>query len=67
MSLSPALRPQALPRRSREAKAVFNMNVIALLCTTPAVMPAVRKQREGLIVNIGSSPIQLRLPTLRRF
>ena len=37
-----------------QAKVVFNTNVVGLLRTVRAVPPAMRDQREGLIINVGS-------------
>lgn len=37
-----------------QAKVVFNTNVVGLLRTSRAVLPVMRKQGEGLIINIGS-------------
>jgi NAD(P)-dependent dehydrogenase (short-subunit alcohol dehydrogenase family) len=37
-----------------QAKVVFNTNVVGLLRTVRAVLPAMRKQGDGLIINIGS-------------
>lgn len=37
-----------------QARLVFNTNVIGLLRTARAVLPSMRKRRDGLIINIGS-------------
>jgi NAD(P)-dependent dehydrogenase (short-subunit alcohol dehydrogenase family) len=37
-----------------QAKLVFNTNVVGLLRTTRAVLPAMRGRHDGLIINIGS-------------
>jgi NADP-dependent 3-hydroxy acid dehydrogenase YdfG len=37
-----------------QAKVVFNTNVVGLLRTIRAVLPAMRRQGQGLIINIGS-------------
>ena len=37
-----------------QAKVVFNTNVVGLLRTLRSVLPAMRSQRDGLIINIGS-------------
>jgi NAD(P)-dependent dehydrogenase (short-subunit alcohol dehydrogenase family) len=37
-----------------QAKIVFNTNVVGLLRTARAVLPAMREQGDGLIINIGS-------------
>ena len=37
-----------------QAKVVFNTNVVGLLRTSRSVLPAMRRQGDGLIINIGS-------------
>jgi len=37
-----------------QAKVVFNTNVVGVLRTSRAVLPAMRRQGDGLIINIGS-------------
>ena len=40
---------------SDQAKILFDTNVVGLLRTTRAVLPVMRKEANGLIINIGSS------------
>ena len=37
-----------------QAKVVFNTNVVGVLRTSRAVLPAMRRRRDGLIINVGS-------------
>jgi NADP-dependent 3-hydroxy acid dehydrogenase YdfG len=37
-----------------QAKVIFNTNVVGLLRTSRAALPAMRQQRDGLIINLGS-------------
>ena len=45
-----------------QAKTVFNTNVVGLLRATRAVLPAMRRQGDGLIINIGSILGRLTFP-----
>jgi NADP-dependent 3-hydroxy acid dehydrogenase YdfG len=39
---------------TEQARSLFEVNVFGLLCVTRAVLPAMRRQQDGLVVNIGS-------------
>jgi len=45
-----------------QARVVLDTNVVGLLRTTRAVLPAMRRRRDGLIVNIGSILGRVTLP-----
>jgi NADP-dependent 3-hydroxy acid dehydrogenase YdfG len=45
-----------------QAKVVLDTNVVGLLRTTRAVLPAMRRRRDGLIINIGSILGRVTLP-----
>ena len=47
-----------------QARAVFDTNVVGLLRTIRAVLPAMRRERDGLIVNVGSALGRVTLPHL---
>jgi short-subunit dehydrogenase len=39
---------------TEQVRSLFEVNVFGLLCVTRAVLPAMRRQQDGLVVNIGS-------------
>ena len=47
-----------------QARAVFDTNVVGLLRAIRAVLPAMRRERDGLIVNVGSALGRVTLPHL---
>src|SRR5215831_1639071 len=55
-STTPALHPPGSLRPSRPIRPrwVFNTNVVGLLRTIRSVLPGMRRQGDGLIINIGS-------------
>src|SRR5712672_3249299 len=49
---------------AEQAKVVFDTNVIGLLRVTRAVLPSMRRKRDGLIINIGSILDRVTFPFL---
>ena len=48
-----SLRRVCLSFHIDQGQSIFDVNVMGLLCVTQAVLPSMRLQQDGLIINIG--------------